>query len=219
MITRVDRSGIDKLFTDWHGKVMPRMEEAVHQGMSRFHRRIHDHRLSNSGAGSINSRRLRRALKTETKQKGANNIVGRTFFRGHWADVAEAHEYGYRIRARRSPKKWLTIPLDAAKQKKNSRGNVPRARRFPNTFVAKSKSGKLFIWQAKKPLGPKKPGKKKKKKFINPGAWATPLFILKKSIKLKARLNFYKDWNRVGKPEAWKIIRATRDRLCRELSA
>lgn len=217
MIARVDRSGLDQLFTDWRAKVMPRMHDAVHNSVSRFHRRINDHRLSNSGAGSINSVRLRKALKDETKTVSRDNVTGRVYFRGHWAAIAEAHEYGYKIRARRV--KYLTIPLKTVKKGPYTR-NVPRAKHFPNTFVAKSKSGKLFIWQRKKPLkGGSKPRAKGKKRGGSPGAYATPLFLLKKSIQLKKRMNFYNDWNRIGEPEAWKIITEARDDLCKELSA
>jgi len=77
------------------------------------------------------------------------------------------HEKGATIRAKRA--KFLTIPLPAAL---DSRG-VPlrkKARDWPNTFVQRSRRGNLIIFRSN-----------------NDGS-ITPLYLLKKSVKLPARL-------------------------------
>lgn len=80
------------------------------------------------------------------------------------------HEKGATIRPKRA--QFLTIPLPAAM---NSRG-IPikkKARDWQNTFVAKSKKGNLLIFQKR-------------------GREIVPLYLLKKQVKLRARLGLGK---------------------------
>jgi hypothetical protein len=81
------------------------------------------------------------------------------------------HETGGTIKAKRS--KYLTIPLPAAM---DSRG-VPlrkRARDWDKTFVARSKRGNLLIFRKDKNGG------------------VTPLYLLKPSVRIPARLGMEK---------------------------
>jgi len=80
------------------------------------------------------------------------------------------HETGGRITAKKS--KYLTIPLPAAMDKRG----VPlrkRARDWDKTFVRKSKKGNLLIFR------------KERNKIV-------PLYLLKKSVKIKPRLRLGK---------------------------
>lgn len=76
------------------------------------------------------------------------------------------HERGATIRARRV--RFLTIPLEAAL---DSRGVPirPRARDWPNTFVQRSRRGNLLIFQRR-------------------GGGIVPLYLLKREVRLPARL-------------------------------
>ncbi len=84
---------------------------------------------------------------------------------------ASIQEFGGTIRAKRA--QYLTIPLPAAM---DHRGIMllPKARDYPNTFIAKSRKGNLIIFQ-------KKPGRK-----------LIPLFVLKKEVVIPPRLNLGK---------------------------
>lgn len=76
------------------------------------------------------------------------------------------HEYGGTIRATRA--QYLTIPLREAL---NSNGTPKKrsAREWNNTFVGQSKKGNLIIFQKR-------------------GRLIVPLYVLKKEVKIKARL-------------------------------
>ena len=80
------------------------------------------------------------------------------------------HEKGATVRATRS--KFLTIPLPSAL---NSRGIPLRrsARDWDNTFVAESKRGNLLIFQRR-------------------GNGIVPLYVLKREVKIPARLSLEK---------------------------
>lgn len=81
------------------------------------------------------------------------------------------HETGGTIRAKRG---MLTIPLPAAL---NSRGVAPPfARQWQNTFVARSKKGNLLIFQRR-------------------GVEIVPLYVLKPSVYIPARLGMEKELN------------------------
>ncbi len=77
------------------------------------------------------------------------------------------HEFGATIKAKRAT--YLTIPTDYAL---NPDGTPirPNARSWPNTFVAKSKKGNLIIFQRQ------------------PDKSIIPLYVLKKEVKIPARL-------------------------------
>lgn len=81
------------------------------------------------------------------------------------------HERARTIRAKRS--KYLTIPLPAAL---NADGTpkYTSARQWQDTFVNKSKKGNLIIFQKR-------------------GRQAVPLYVLKKSVRIPARLGLRKE--------------------------
>ncbi len=130
-----------------------------------------------SPGGSPRARLFRRTgggvkgIKKTVKVKGTRKLetivgqVGAPF-------PISVHEKGATIRAKRS--KFLTIPLPAAM---DSRG-VPlrkKARDWPNTFVQKSRRGNLLIFRN------------------NPDGTITPLYLLRKSVKLPPRLGMEKE--------------------------
>lgn len=84
------------------------------------------------------------------------------------------HEHGAIVRARRS--QYLTIPLEAALDA----NGIPKkrsARDWRNTFIAKSRAGNLII-------------------FHREGRRITPLYVLKKRVRIPARLGLRKELSR-----------------------
>lgn len=80
------------------------------------------------------------------------------------------HEYGGTIRATRA--QFLTIPLPAALNS-NGTPKYMAARQWNDTFVGRSKAGNLLIFQRR-------------------GREIVPLYVLKKEVKIKARLGLRK---------------------------
>lgn len=83
---------------------------------------------------------------------------------------AQVHEFGATITPKKA--KYLTVPLPAAL---NSNGTPKKrsAREWENTFVAKSKAGNLIIFQKR-------------------GSSIEPLYVLKSSVRIPARLGMGK---------------------------
>lgn len=84
------------------------------------------------------------------------------------------HEHGAIIRAKRA--QYLTIPLEAAL---NSNGTPKKrsAREWTNTFIIRSKRGNLLICQRR-------------------GRQIVPLYVLKKTVRLRARLGLRRELSR-----------------------
>lgn len=109
---------------------------------------------------------VKRSIKISGKfTQGGGEVRGQI---GSPLIYASTQEFGATIRPKRA--KYLTIPLPAAM---DSRGVMllPRARDYPNTFVAKSRKGNLLIFQ-----------KRGAKKIV-------PLFVLKREVKIPPRMN------------------------------
>ena len=116
------------------------------------------------GAAGLHVRtgHLHRSIAHEGPRKKGRRIVGAV---GSDIPYAPVHEFGGTITPKRT--KFLTIPLPAAKTPAGAgRGG---ARSFPNTFVRRSKAGKLMIFQ--------KIGKKR----------IIPLFVLTKRVVVPKR--------------------------------
>lgn len=107
---------------------------------------------------------IRDSVKVEEKLNDIVGYIGGEFY-------LRTHEFGAVIRAKRS--KYLTIPLPSAL---DSRGVPlkPRARDWANTFIKKSKRGNLLIFQKR-------------------GREIIPLYVLKKSVRIPARLGMKKE--------------------------
>ena len=110
---------------------------------------------------------INQSIKVTGKFTSGGDIRGQI---GSPLTYASTQEFGATIHGKNSKKKLLTIPLPAALNK-NGTMKLPKARDYPRTFVAKSRRGNLLIFQ--------KIGKRK----------IVPLFVLKKSVKIPARLN------------------------------
>lgn len=125
---------------------------------------------SGTSAATLSSRsgRAMKSVKGSIRvEERMNEVLG--YIGGEY--YLKAHEFSMTIRARRS--KYLTIPLPAAL---NSNGTPKkrRARDWAKTFVRKSKNGNLLIFQ------------KQGDKII-------PLYVLKKSVFIPARLGMGKE--------------------------
>lgn len=83
----------------------------------------------------------------------------------------DMHEHGGWIRAKNA--QYLTIPLPAALNA-NGTPKKPRARDWENTFVSRSKRGNLIIFQKR-------------------GRRVIPLYVLKKKVRIPARLGLRKE--------------------------
>jgi len=202
----MDLSDVLNMTRHFRADAMIGIGVAVRDCVEQFETRIRNNNLQRKGDDGVDSRQLRKALKSETKVS-SGNVTGRVYFRGHWEPVARIHEHGTTgaggtmppIRPKRV--KWLTIPLPGA-FKGQSRGKALRAIRQQNTFFAWSKKHNLLMFR------------KNSKTDIE------PIFVLKKKVELKPRIGFYRDWdvwtNKSG--AGWKIILAGRDRLIDKLS-
>lgn len=115
---------------------------------------------------------LARALDWEATGETLTDLNARIFFRGSGPGgplrLVWAHEHGATIRPRR--RQWLTVPLPEAL----TAAGVPRrssARAWENTFVQRSRRGNLLIFQKR-------------------GRGIVPLYVLRKSVEIPARLDF-----------------------------
>lgn len=106
---------------------------------------------------------LKKGVKIQQGTSGVEGTMSGVFY-------LTIHEYGGTIRATKA--QYLTIPLPAAL---NSNGTPKKrsAREWNNTFVGQSKAGNLIIFQRN-------------------GRLITPLYVLKKSVKIRARLGLRK---------------------------
>lgn len=106
---------------------------------------------------------LERGVKITSGSAGAEGSLSGAFY-------LTIHEYGGTIRATKA--QFLTIPL---KEALNSNGTpkYQSARQWNNTFVAMSKRGNLIIFQRR-------------------GRLIVPLYVLKKQVKIRARLGLRK---------------------------
>jgi hypothetical protein len=142
--------------------------------------------------------------KTLSKRSGALTasieksvrITGTTFgdLQGHISAAFPGivHEFGATIRPKKG--KYLTVPLPAAL---DQRGIPYRrsARDWDNTFVARSKKGNLIIFQRR-------------------GTQITPLYVLKTSVKIPARLGMGETLN-IGIPY---FVERAMDRIVRGIA-
>lgn len=128
---------------------------------------------------------LRRSFGTAvTGEKSVDTWVGVVYSTSEYARIQEYGGTGL-------PKKsqFLTIPLGAARTGAGvTRGG---ARSFPNTFFAKSKAGNLLMFQRQ--------GKK-----------VVPLFALKKSVSIPARLGMGAAWLADADARSVVLARATK---------
>jgi len=108
---------------------------------------------------------IAKSIRISGKFTATSDRVGRI---GSPLTYAHVQEFGGTITPRNA--QYLTVPLPAAM---NSAGVMllPKARDYPNTFVAKSRRGNLIIFQ-----------KRGRNKIV-------PLFVLKRSVKIPPRLN------------------------------
>lgn len=179
-----------------------RLNEAVQKVplalYSRFRKRMTDHhrrfehrlKTDNLKGGGVHRRSgfLSRGVQTKTSGTGVRDVEVSTYIFG--VPYARVQELGGVIRPRR--KKWLTIPLDAAK----TGSGVLRARApfWEDTFFRRSKKGNLILWQKK-------------------GDEIIPLFVLKKQVRLKPKLGFMRLWKHMEPAWAREFNRAVDEAL------
>lgn len=125
------------------------------------------------GGTTSNSLSKRSGVAMDSLRRGVRVSAGAGGLEGTMSGVhyLTIHEYGGTIRARNA--QYLTIPLNEAL---NANG-VPKkmsAREWNNTFVSQSKKGNLIIFQRR-------------------GRLIVPLYVLKKSVKIRARLGLRKE--------------------------
>jgi len=152
----------------------------------KFQSRFTEERLTKSGSplGGSDRRKgvfrrsgdLARGFVTRVTGDNLKTLEGAV---GWWqpfqAMKAGVHEYGATITPKRSS--YLAIPLDAVLTNTGRARYGYGPRDWPDTRIHKSKSGHLFIVQDQ------------------PGQELLPLYILKKSVTLPARLGFRAMWN------------------------
>lgn len=141
------------------GALMKAMDESLTIVQGQAKRNV----LTGGSAGlHVRTGHLHRSIGREGPGKRGRKIIGAV---GSDIPYAPIHEFGGTITPKRA--NFLTIPLGAAKTPAGAgRG---RARDFPNTFVRRSKAGKLIIFQ-----------KISRNRII-------PLFLLVKSVRIPKR--------------------------------
>lgn len=140
-------------------------------------------RLSMPGPESLGARggSLRRSLKSSKVSQRGNTIKGRVFIRGSLQNKkARTHIFGATITPTRA--QYLTVPTRFALTGDRPRGTPRRrsARMWPNTFVRRTKAGKLIIFHRR--------GKGRRRNIV-------PLYVLRKQVKIPKRWPFFEDWN------------------------
>lgn len=145
-----------------------------------------------SSGGSVLRRRSGRAVRSilnsvDVRGHGIDNIRGSIGGAGYLA----IHETGGTITAKKA--QYLTIPLPAA-LKSNGTPRRARARDWPNTFILKSKKGNLLIVQKQ-------------------GKSILPLYLLRKSVKIPARLGMRRRLQRDTKRFVDRAMAAAHKRM------
>lgn len=164
--------------------------EALQTGLTRFGFRFLKgfliERLSKSGVQppggglAVRSGELRRSFTwgvgTVSEDLIRKRAVYGTFHQGNLilrlksdSKYAAIHEFGGTIIPKRA--QYLAIPLQAARTRAGVGRGSPRM--FNNTFVARSRNGNLIIFQ-------------------NQGSRIVPLFVLKKEVRIPARMGLRK---------------------------
>lgn len=135
---------------------------------------------------------LKRSIGYEVTGEGTGDLALRVFSAG--AKYANLQEYGGVIRPVNAD--WLTIPLPDAKTPNGTPKG--RARDFENTFIFKSKRGNLLIAQHTFTRG----GRRREKPKL--------LFVLKKEVRVPARLGFHKTWQLSRPVRAARVVAAAK---------
>lgn len=120
--------------------------------------------VTTGGASGLHVRtgHLRRSITHEKPKRRGNKIVGKV---GATAPYAPVHEFGATITPKRT--KFLAIPIGPAKTAAGA-ARAPGPRDYPDTFVRRSKAGKLMI-------------------FRKVGKRVVPLFVLVKRVVIPKR--------------------------------
>lgn len=115
---------------------------------------------------------LARGFNVDLRGETLNQLTGRIgWFDRTGAMIATVHERGATITGR----PWLTVPLRDAMTPAGVL-RFPSARDYPNTFIQRNRSGRLFIMQKQ-------------------GRRIRALFRLARSVRIPARLQFRKTWD------------------------
>jgi hypothetical protein len=117
---------------------------------------------------------------------------------------AATHEYGDKRRPARA--RFLAIPLDAAKTARGVMSQPPRA--WKGAFFIRSKKGNILLVMRKK-VGL---GKKARVELV-------PLFVLKKRVRIPARLGLRAEWKKYWSKRGRGMLRlvARQKRLARAM--
>jgi len=117
--------------------------------------------------------KLKNSVRALKPRMSAKSIKGGVVFGTNYVNT-HVGQKGSKKEIRPKNSKWLTIPLDAMKTKGGaSRGSAQGAwvkGHYDDTFFQKSKAGNLIL-------------------FGSSGKKITPLFVLKKSVKIPARIH------------------------------
>jgi hypothetical protein len=179
------------------------MAGAAKDVIDRFHNKMVHERLSIHGPNSLGARtgQLKEALKGEVKIR-SKLITGRVFFRGKKANmIANVHEgkRGRKYTIIKPKGAWLKVPLPSALTPTGRLKGRFKGGKKKGQFIRRSKAGNLIIFD--------RTGKGKRGKL-------TPIFVLKKRVKIPKRLFMLKTWRKFRR-EAKLIIRAAQHRAYR----
>ena len=187
---KIDENSINKLKAKLKGIEFDNQQSIIKKMVKAVGISVHE-RLVENVSNRILKRRtgnLARSIQWRTveSKNGISLFVGSGVLTGGRVPYANILETGGVIRPKRA--KWLTIPLRGALTKAGATKN-PSARDFPNTFIKKSKSGNLIIFQKAK-------------------GGIIPLFVLKKSVTIPEKAYLSKTLETM-KPRIFSIMDET----------
>lgn len=142
------------------------LRQALEKILRRFEREFVSTRLSGRPGLNRKSGNLARSWVREVRGRKLADLQARFATRVKYAPI---HEFGGIIRPVKA--RFLAIPLDDARV----RGIAASPRDFPDGFFMRSKGGKLLFG-------------------INQGETFVPLFVLKRSVKIPARMGLFDLW-------------------------
>lgn len=169
---KVDSKQLERAMKQAPFRLFNRLQDRVTKHHRRFLGKFRRERFRGDDAVQSRSKRLGQSFRVEHGGKDLDSLYARTFSSG--VPYALIHELGGEITP--TKKKWLTIPLDAAK----TASGIMRASamHWPDTFFMTSKKGNLLIMQDRGDADP------------------LPLFLLVRSVRLKPRLGFLDTWRK-----------------------
>ena len=169
-------------------EALKKIKESMHVSARLLQRHIREDKLTggtSSGRLRVRTGRLRASVRPLPVQVSNDQVTSGVSFGTVYGRVHVGPK-GQMTIIRPKRAKWLTIPLPAVMTKAGvargtARSFMDEGGTFGNTFIAKSKAGNLIIFGQRRVMKGKKMGELRSN--------IVPLFVLKKQVKIDARIH------------------------------